>query len=118
MAKKSLARTHQVDIIVESDGNFSYTNGLVLATRHDSIRWTCNHDNFTISFSDGTPFHHLQFASSDGEIRAQPIRRDADLKEYHYKVAVGVPFKSSSGKPIFKIFLNGGCPEVQVGSDR
>ncbi len=116
MAKKSPPITHHVEIIVEDNGNFSYTNGLVLAARRQRVRWTCNHDNFTISFSEGTPFSHLQFESSNGRIAAQTIRGDADLKEYHYKVAVGVEVPGKTGEGAFRIFLNGGCPEVQVGS--
>ncbi len=112
MAKK--ATPHHVRIRAQANGNFSYVNGLILASRGEQVRWSCNHPNFTISFSEGTPFDRLQFESTSGEIEAQAIRDDAELKEYHYKVAVAVQLPTARGA--IKILLNGGCPEVQVGS--
>ena len=98
---------YTVKISVDDNGNFSYQNAVVRVQAGDSVAWECAH-SFSVSFQR-TPFNSTVFHSHNGGSLGKTTGSETvqgPLGVYHYAVAVA---KND------KVWINSGCPEVDVG---
>ncbi len=119
MAHTATAKSRTVEIGIELDkqGHFVYLPALQQAKEHDSITWSCDAGDFTISFPERSPFDSVTIHGIKGvPTNAERFREDVEPGVYHYHVALAVPTPNEkaihSGE--VTILVDSGCPGVEV----
>ncbi len=119
MAQSATAKSRTVEIGIELDtqGQFVYRPALQQAKEHDSIKWSCDAGDFTVSFPERSPFDKVTiYGSQTGGTDPQSVRDPIEPGVYHYHVAVAVPTPNEKPKRPggVRIHLDSGCPGIEV----